>query len=71
VFTKANDEDAITGLASVTEAHDKLLLFFIAKRRTERVEHSQLGDPEGYQPIHSPLTSSGSGRSSLTVNRFT
>jgi hypothetical protein len=49
VSQKANDKHQITALASVTEAHGKLLLFFIAKGRTERVEHSQPGDPQGNQ----------------------
>jgi hypothetical protein len=54
VCLNANEKDAITVVASVTAAHDKLPLFFIAKGRTERVEHSQLGDPQGHQTTHSP-----------------
>jgi hypothetical protein len=53
VSLKANDKDAITVFASVTAADDKLPLFSIAKGRTERVEHSQLGDPQGHQTTHS------------------
>lgn len=53
VSVKANDKDAITVLATVTAAREKLPLFFIAKGRTERVEHTQLGDPQGHQTTHS------------------
>jgi hypothetical protein len=35
---EGNKKDAITALASVIAAHEKLPLFLIAKGRTERIE---------------------------------
>jgi hypothetical protein len=54
VTIDGNDKDAITALASVTAASEKLPLFLIAKGRTPRVEHSQLGDSEKHWTAHSP-----------------
>jgi hypothetical protein len=54
VTIDGNDKDAITALASVTAASEKLSLFLIAKGRTPRVEHGQLGDSENHWTTHSP-----------------
>jgi hypothetical protein len=53
VYLKVNEKDAITVFANVMAAQEKLPLFFIAKWRTEHVEHNQLGDPSGHQTTHS------------------
>jgi hypothetical protein len=54
VYIEAFDKDAITMLASITAASEKLPLFMIAKGRTSRVEVSQLGITDGHQTSHSP-----------------
>jgi transposase len=48
------EKEAITALASVTAAHDKLPLFLIAKGKTDRVESTQLGGPQDCVTAHSP-----------------
>jgi hypothetical protein len=54
VISNACEKEAITALASVTAAHDKLPLFLIAKGKTARVEQTQLGAPDGCVLAHSP-----------------
>jgi hypothetical protein len=53
VHVNAGGKKAITALASITAANDKLLLFLIAKGKTLRVEQSQLGAPDDCILAHS------------------
>jgi hypothetical protein len=57
------EKEAITALESITAVHDKLPLFLIARGKTTRCEHSQLGSADDCVSAHSP-----SGWT--TVNRF-
>jgi hypothetical protein len=53
VALDGNHKESITALAGVTAASEKLPLFLIAKRNTERVERTQLGDLHDHQTAHS------------------
>jgi hypothetical protein len=48
------EKETIITVARITAAHEKLLLFLIAKRKTERVERSQSVAPDGCVLTHSP-----------------
>jgi hypothetical protein len=48
-----NDKDSFTALCSITAARRKLPMVMIAKGKTTRAEHSQLGDVEPHVAMHS------------------
>jgi hypothetical protein len=54
VLLNAAEKEAITALASTTVAHDKLPLFLIARGKTTRCEHSQLGPTDDCVSAHCP-----------------
>jgi hypothetical protein len=54
LLLNAAEKEAITALASMSAAHDKLPLFLIAGGKITRCEHSQLGPADDCAAAHSP-----------------
>ena len=54
ILTQDDDKQAITAMATISAAGDKLPLFLIAKGLTERCERSQLGEVHGHHAAHAP-----------------